>query len=978
MKNWIGFGFGLTADGTARWWRQAGKQSVDNSLPDVDPTTLDAAVRASLRRDDQPGPMHLFGPRDAGSLRALTALLDQLGTADIREDTKGVVPTPTEPLLVLVDESDPSFRQLPLEAAAWRGEGVAVANQDVTLLVRRSRGGRPLAPDSKVHALVVLREQSTCPPADLQRMRALDGDHITLTVLTQPSWDELNVHLSKHSDYNLFAYVGHVHIDAGTAGTSDRGETFFTFRGYTAGLPGSAQTGNKGCVTPDELATLLDDRLRHFRAAVLLGCQTWPLPSDPFIRCGVPVVAGMQFRVQEDGPARVALCGFLSSLAGTGRVDRAFLALRHAFAGAAGGPHHAVWPVLHLNGESVEFVAQDETLLAKIAYARNLVSDDHELKYLPSLGGTAGEGAPRATCYFGRVVQYQVEKKVDEAKAASGQRTELIPHDEKEEWLRERLMSAAGGLHLGVKAQGGTGKSALLREVAFYLAEHFLRNPTAPNARLPVLIELGGLKGNEREMPADKLAEARVRSKVFPKLSDAPVTFTDYVFLFDGLDEMTWRADKEAKSAWGHLAFGGQRLQPARTVVASRPEAVAAYELPHFKEENANRPNILDLRPLVYPAEVETLTDRLCGDTGQRERVMTTVGRSPSLQAAVTLPFYLRLLCDLAGGPAAELPDTATRVLDAAIRRLVMRRNQKIGEDAAQLHEAHLPLLAAVAFAEMTAGELQTLQAEMVIEKSLEAPFTSGVTVWKALKLGLPKNEDGITDLRPLIPRNLLPYLVRLTGLLIADDATVKFHDPRVRTFLAAKHLADLLTSYKLDDTAPIPWGDARTIKEVVLAAAGRREWRRVLVHLAGLLDREDRLTWLLGELARHEKDTSDENKPAAFNMTLGLACRCCGELSQQKQLTRDGVPRADVRQAVNEVAWRAWQVVEPLNALQMSISPVARQIGHLVNAEAKLAVTGEATASQVVGPAGPAAEERLLLDLILDRVERADETAAK
>lgn len=905
----------------------------------------------------------LDGPTDVGGLRRLTATLRVVNEA-MRVKVKNAPEAPGDEVVRIgVGAVDPLLEQqlhdLPLEAAKWAdGPDGGSASR---LLVRQSdvTPDRPaLPPDEDVRALVVVHERTAfvCTEAFEALKELTDNTNTPPTVLFDPSWERVQSELQNADRrYNLFAYVGHTHV--GSKLDRARYLTFGAPRQYNPDLPAESQSAC--CPNPTDVANEVLNSLPHLRCVVLLGCQTWPDVTRHFLR--VPALVGMQFRVLAgETQSPPALVAFLKVLRESGRVDRAYLALRQAFADAAGGPHHAVWPVLHLNGESVDFVARDQTLLAKIAYARKLVSDEKELKYLPSLDGTADPSAPRATCYFDRVVQYQVEKKTEESRAAAGQKVELIPHDEKEEWVRERLVSAAGGLHLGVKAQGGTGKSALLREVAFDLASQFLRNPTAPNARLPVLVELGRLEARERKMTAEELAEARVRSRVFHELPDAPVTFTDYVFLFDGLDEMTWRTTDELKSKWGHLAFKTGALQSTRAVVASRPEAVAPFKLPHF-DETTNRPNILDLRPLVYPAEVAEFADRLCRQDGQGGRVMAAIDRSPSLQAAVTLPFYLRLLCDLAGDPTVELPDTATRVLDEAIELLIERRNANQPSSAGRIKQEHQHLLAAVAFAEMAWSGTFTLEDALdVLDTVLELYFT-------VKKRSL---RDRLKHAGPTTNEDLWELLRSRTGLLNSSSDSVKFHDPRVRTFLAAKHLADLLTWYELNATAPIQLGDARTVEEVVLAAAGRREWRRVLVHLAGLLDREDRLTWLLKMLAEHEEDPPGSGKPAAFNMTLGLACRCCGELSHREQLDN----QVGVRQQVNGVAWRAWQVVEPLNALQMRISPVARQIGHLVNAEATLAVTDEeSTGFQATGPAGTATKDRLLLELILDRVARGE-----
>lgn len=400
--------------------------------------------------------------------------------------------------------------------------------------------------------------------------------------------------------------------------------------------------------------------------------------------------------------------------------------------------------------------------------------------------------------------------------------------------------------------------------------------------------------------------------------------------------------------SWGKpFRIGG--FLSARTLVAGRPEAVAGFALPHFETgAEGNRDHILELRPLSYPAEVARFVGRFFSrdpDAGaaQTVRVMDRLDRASALQHAVALPFYLRLLCELARGHAdAELPETATGVLNKAVYQMSVRRNlvRERGGDTRPFHDLYRHLLAAVAFAEVTTAGRPFVDDDALdaINQTLDLCFAAhGRTLRRSLQ-----NRDSA------VPDQIWAVMYQRTGLLWESEAReegprpVGVRDPRVRTFLAAKHLADLLDWYEPGAPVPVPWGEAKTIEAVVRAAAARVDWRDILIHLAGLIARPERLVWLLRALATADTDLS---KPL-----LGVTCRCCGELSTKQR----GLP--DVQEQVNRVAALAWAAVTPLSALQMRISPVAWQIGHLINAGAV-----------------PTGQTRSLIDLILDRVERGD-----
>ncbi len=302
---------------------------------------------------------------------------------------------------------------------------------------------------------------------------------------------------------------------------------------------GTAQPGH--CVRPDDLAAAVTEHLPHLRCALLLGCETWPAVTESFVQKGVPVVAGMQFAVRDREHTQAAACEFLRALVRTRRVDDAFRALRAGFiAGAGGASHHAVWPVLHVYGEGVELVAADADHRAKIKYARTVVRElgnlrtfqnvpgDHPLRHLLPAATLSVQGAEDAGRHRGGQARIRRPRGAGGlgARAPDGDRRRRESRHQGVRRGGQIYPPRTGGLRTCLAVPAGTGPADIGRRLDPAPRTYPVGRTVAPRD------ERRG-SGRRGTGPA-QLRYSRLPCATAPGSQHSG----EWVFLFDGLDEM--------------------------------------------------------------------------------------------------------------------------------------------------------------------------------------------------------------------------------------------------------------------------------------------------------------------------------------------------------------------------------------------------------------------------------------------------------
>lgn len=434
--------------------------------------------------------------------------------------------------------------------------------------------------------------------------------------------------------------------------------------------------------------------------------------------------------------------------------------------------------------------------------------------------------------------------------------------------LVERLSKE--GTHLGLKAEAGMGKSALLEQLAHTCA---VLAAQAPAVRpLPLLIRLGDVRGR-----ADLVTqlERQLLRQWEGELEASDLVGCEFIAFIDGLDELPadegsqWLEKAVENSLLDLIGEGIEvgrlRLRARSSILTSRPEGIHRCNLlPHFRSDYARKqgeaPQILELkrfdardqatfvRRFFHPHGEERPGSHSSPDLS--ERLIQALQTEGSAAGVADTPLLLFLLCYLnshgAAAPELTLPNTAPQLLFAGIRHTLTRRDS-------QLNDAHLTACACLAFEHRMRGSLTTEEAAAAVAALCQDDLADSV---QGLAARLNIRRAPVNEL-PTIDRAGLTVLVRdvlsaRTGLFLLAGEYIRPTDIRAGDVLAAYHLQRLTRlhgfgfnhlSKRAEPAMHCILDPHRALaaRETVAQAVGRwawdeRKWRYVIQSLGVLL----------------------------------------------------------------------------------------------------------------------------------------------
>ncbi len=651
-----------------------------------------------------------------------------------------------EPFWIHLRTVDPLVQQIPWETATLGlGKDIVIVRQD-------KAPGHGLKPRPNPRVLLIIDEKSEEGHARNLYDRSRESEFDVARPLTAEQWPTVSECLSGASRWDVIVYIGHM-----------PDESHMSFGGKAVSVVEFA----KALSTQDDLQCIL-----------LLGCCTWSQAASELIARGVPSVVGMHFPV-DFAHLRKGLEAFLSTLAETGQLDDAFLAVKRAWP-----EFHQATPVLHLSGAQAQLLTCDRRLAQRLRYARTI---REHLSRLPDMGLRI-EGKLK-DLYLERHVVPATPRPVptDGVRGGSTSPGETEPAAQQpvsQEHLLAELRLPLSRARFCVTGPAGSGKSALLRQLAWELARAFINDPDSHRDRLPILISLrenrdwlkDNLEGGESVsllLPLIHRCAAKLglvdRRLVEQLLRDGRV-----VLLMDGLDEVRPVGLREQLVERLLADLQAESVKDCPVIVAGRPEAVDRSDLPAFRQ------HLYKLQGLGTE-DVKRYIKCYFALLGRQARgadLLSALARSPELQRCVTMPLRLVLLCELSEEENPDPTTTEDQLLGASLQRLFRRRDIATADE----QEAHRAILSRLAWQcepgresheGLTRDDILKLVADL--HGDVRYPWIAG---------HIDRTTSQLTDK----PEGVIDWLCR-TGVLIEDrtisSARYVICDDRMGEFLA-------------------------------------------------------------------------------------------------------------------------------------------------------------------------------------------------
>jgi HEAT repeat protein len=661
----------------------------------------------------------------------------------------------SNPLRLELEIEDPYLRSLPWEVACLR-ETPACWREDVQV-VRRGpphEAPRGLAMAGTLQVLLVV-EDPQYPQEEAWRFRqemqqSKFGIHVA-EPLVREGWEAVRKQLNSN-DWHVIIYAGHV----STAG--DEGYLSFADRSVSRG----------------EFVEQVLKANDNLRCVVLLGCGTWDLAGQAFLRRGLPAVVGTHFYVPAGMP-RSGLERFLEELASSGRVDQAYGALCGSWP-----REHRGTPVLSLGTDQLRLFSNDAKLVQLGDYMRALrdrlsrlespsgrrleeLYQQRQLSMERKRNALAQEQKDREGERIGSSgdEENQKKKEYQSQKKDKGQDHSINnrEYQAESELLRDLLRPHAAE-KLCIVGDAGMGKSTLLDHLAWGLARRFLAQPEGYPLRVPFRMDLRDW--NSHEHPTlQKLALDRARP-TGETLMEECCRDGSAVFLLDGLDEVRPDRRRQDLVRWLDAEVSRETLRQCSVVLTSRPWSVEHVPLRRFQE-----------KPLQLEAfghrEIEGYIQQYFLDQPDRARMLhRQVEEVDPIRRIVNRPLLLSLLCMVCEEGEVSLPNNEGELLERSLREMLRRR---------QLHEdMSLRLLQHIAWSCWMEEPSRQMTRERALEWTVEAVGKDPV---------LKAHQAGRS------PVDLLEPIMEHSGILVeATGRACRFAKESYLEYLVGRHLA--------------------------------------------------------------------------------------------------------------------------------------------------------------------------------------------
>ena len=250
------------------------------------------------------------------------------------------------------------------------------------------------------------------------------------------------------------------------------------------------------------------------------------------------------------------------------------------------------------------------------------------------------------------------------------QEAELLPAasegDTSEESLLKELYREKPTT-IGIIGEGGTGKSTLLEQLVYRMAERLKSDHRQPSAKVPFLIALPKCK------PKQGTRLAKVIARQTPELSlslvDSLCSEGRAVIFFDALDEVRGsRGRREAVLRWLDDELAAGSLGRCSWLLASRPWAVEQLHVRHLQFR------LLQLRPLGDQEIAAYVRHCFTATPARGEALLMFLVRTPSLSQIASYPQHLMHICYSWLTAPGDMPASVAVINEQVLVHLLRQR----------------------------------------------------------------------------------------------------------------------------------------------------------------------------------------------------------------------------------------------------------------------------------------------------------------
>lgn len=640
-----------------------------------------------------------------------------------------------------------------LRSCPWE----VLAEEDLRIVRKMvTEDPRPLAMAGTLQVLMLVGEESQAQETARklrEDLRNTPGLWVA-EPLVNGTWAEARKRLcDEGSNWHVALFIGHV-----------------THGSYLQFADGSVSAG--------EFADACLGGSEHLRLVALLGCNTWDQIGQQLATGGLPAVVGMNFPVHFD-VATLGLEGLLTELATSGRVDRAYERMRRSMGSEERGS-----AVLCLGTDETRLFEHDERLRILGDYLRALRDD---LERMEIYSDDSRRKGSRKSLYQPRELREggleRDRKDGDDTGDRQSPPRRGFPGpgmdgrlEQPRELRREkedRLLQAiyVRDLRRCICGGAGMGKSTLLENLAYALANRFLKHPNIAPRRVPFLVHLPNWQDGQ-DLGQFIAEEGHKWGFGDQSTIEDLLRSGAAVLLLDGLDEVQPVDHRQKLVEWLDAQVVNEDNRHCAIILTSRP---AALEHAGPRQFRAERRELEELNPEQVQSYVKAYFD---GDTQAKEhgsRLAAKLKEPSPLRRLVANPLMLNLLCLLWQGRGQRrddpLPASESELLAEAMPRIVERRKTLTPA------EPYLAVLRALAWAswEQPQRRLSNREATEVILQTIK---------------GDPLIEAELAGQKP---SEVLEALVAGSGILRSGpQRTLGFAEETYREYLAGEHLATL------------------------------------------------------------------------------------------------------------------------------------------------------------------------------------------